>query len=137
MAINLLFLSIKFLFAVVLTETITNIVSKSGFFLFFREFLFSRVEKSFIFNYAYDLVTCPYCLSVWVGWFSVVVLGFTTKVGFLDPYFGYFLVGLIVHRMSNILHYLIDRVDSRMILEDPEDLLENHKIEGFNSEEKV
>ena len=133
MTISLLFLFIKFLFAVVLTESITNIVSKSGVFLPFREFLFSRAEKSLIFNYFYDLVTCPYCFSVWVGWFSVVVLGLYAKVGFLDSYFGYFLVGLVVHRMSNVLHYLIDRVDSRIILEETEDLLEKHKIEGFDN----
>lgn len=135
MLTSLLLLSIKFLFAIILTEAITNIVSKSGVFLPFREFLDKR-KGLFIFNYFNDLVTCPYCFSVWVAWFSVIVLGLTIKVGFLNPYFGYFLTGLVVHRISNVSHYIIDRLDSRLEMEELVDLLEKTKIEGFDSEEK-
>lgn len=133
MFISLILFSIKFLFVVVLTETVTNIVSKSGIFLSLREFLDKHKEKSFMLNYFNDLITCPYCFSVWAAWFSVIVLDLNVKVGFLNPYLGYFLIGLVVHRMSNILHHFIDRVDSKYYIEEVEDLLETSKIKGFDS----
>lgn len=138
MLINLLLLFSKFLIAVVLTEAITNIVSKSGFFLPFREFLDRYRNKLFIFRYLNDLVTCPYCFSVWAAIFSVIALGLSVKTVFLDPYFGYFLIGLVVHRISNISHHIIDRLDPK-INEDLEEVLELFKkpeIKGFNDEEK-
>lgn len=135
----MLLLFVKFLFAIILTEAVTGIVSKSGVFLPFREFLNERVEKSFLFNYLNDLVTCPYCFSVWAAWFSVIVFGLTIKGGFLDPYFGYFLVGLVVHRLSNVLHYIIDRIDPSLgsDVDDLLEALETPKIKGFDTEEKV
>ncbi len=136
MFINLLLLSIKLLFAAVLTESITNIISKSGVFLPFREFLDKHKEKFFVFNWFSDLITCPYCFSVWAAWFCVIVLGLTIKVEFLNPYFGYFLTGLVVHRISNVIHYLIDRIDFRIDSEDILDMLEKPKIKGFDSEDK-
>jgi len=135
---NLLFLSIKFLFVVILTETITNIISKSGIFLPFREILDKLKEKLFILNWLNDLITCPYCFSVWAAWFCVVSLDLSIRIEFLNPYFGYFLTGLVVHRVSNVLHFIIDRIDFKVNAEDDEffEPVEVPKIEGFNSEDK-
>ena len=75
---------------------------------------------------------------MWAGWFSVIILGLTIKIGFLDPYFGYFLSGLVIHRLSNILHFIIDRIDPGLSsdVEDILDRLELPKIKGFDTEEK-
>ena len=124
---------LRFLFAVILTEALTNLVSKSGIFLFFREFLNKQRTKNIACKYLFDLVDCPYCLSVWVGWFFAVIFSLDISIGFFYPFFGYFLGGLIIHRLSNMLHFIIDRLDSKTGLSDL-DIFDNNKfsIKGFD-----
>jgi len=92
------------LFAIVLTESITQIITKSELFKPIRGFFFKRRENKFC-NYLHDLLDCGYCMSVWVGWFVVIAFLYLDSV-ILNVFFA----GLVLHRLSNILHFIIDRI---------------------------
>ncbi len=100
----------------ILVEAITGIVTKSGVFLRFREFIFSISDKLFIFRFLSDMIQCPYCFSVWAGWFISVVLNIKIDFDYnLLPadsvfllFMSYFFSGLVLHRLANILHSVID-----------------------------
>jgi hypothetical protein len=90
------------LLAVVCVEAITNILTKSELFLPIRKFLFDR-QFSLFCRWLHSLLDCGYCTSVWVGWFIAIMY----LIGLLDNVFFW---GLALHRMSNLLHHIIDRV---------------------------
>jgi len=93
---------------VILIEATTNILSKSELFKPLREFLFNRRKRKF-FDFIHELVDCPYCLSVWVSLFYVFMLYLYLK-GVLSGVCTWFFMVIIFHRLSNILHFIIDRV---------------------------
>jgi len=93
------------LLAVILTEAITQIITKSELFRPIRKFLFERRENKFC-SYLHDLFDCGYCVSVWVGWFVIIAFLYIDSVA-LNVLFA----GLILHRLSNILHFIIDRIN--------------------------
>lgn len=93
---------IQFLMVIVLTELLTELVVKSQIFLPFRKGI-SKLGGWFE-----KLIQCGYCLSVWVA-AGVVFLTQTsyplTGISWLD--LG--LMALVVHRLSNVLHNIIDK----------------------------
>lgn len=93
------------LFAVILVEAITQIITKSELFKPLRQFFFERRKNRF-YKYIHDLLDCGYCVSVWVGWFVVFMFLYTDSV-VLNVFFA----GIVLHRLSNILHFIIDRFD--------------------------
>ena len=96
---------ILFIIAVVLTESITEIVSKSSLFEPVRKWFFTRRQNN-VFNFIHSLLDCGFCLSVWVGTFiGIVLLNFKIVGVFVD----WFIIGLLLHKCSNVLHNLIDR----------------------------
>ena len=83
------------------TEAVVEIITKSDLFgpLMGRAVL----RKDFISR----LITCPYCLSVWVaGFFTLCIylhLGFSL---YLFP-----ILAFSIHRMSNIAHAVQDKIN--------------------------
>ena len=93
------------LFAIILTEAITQIITKSELFKPIRKFFYDRRENKFC-SHVHDLLDCGYCTSVWVGWFVVIAFLYLNSV-ILNVFFA----GLVLHRLSNILHFVIDRIN--------------------------
>ncbi len=106
--------------AIFLTESITNILSKSNLFKPLREFLFNSDIR--ILRFVHDLLDCPYCTSVWVSLFSILML-YLYMNNLLPRILALFFMGLILHRLSNILHFIIDRIDSNHVGLDKENEL--------------
>jgi hypothetical protein len=103
-------------------EAITNIITKSVFFSPAREFFFNRQQNK-LFNLIHELIDCAYCTSVWIGWF-VYICWFCFDSMFVDVIF----MGFILHRLSNVLHFSIDRLDQdRTRDSNLEDLIEKEK----------
>ena len=93
---------VKILFLVILTEAITELVIKSEIF----EPLRNRIKV--VGSWFEKLFSCGYCFSVWSA-FTVV---FIAQISY--PLTGYILLdlsltALIVHRLSNILHNIVDK----------------------------
>ena len=90
------------IFAVILTELLTELVIKSEIFEPIRNWIFKLGD------WFEKLFKCGYCFSVWVA-FGVV---FLTQLSY--PLTGSLwldlgLTALVVHRLSNILHNVIDK----------------------------
>jgi hypothetical protein len=102
---GLMYMLYNILFLIILVEAITQIITKSELFKPFRKFFFERRENRF-YGYVHDLLDCGYCMSVWVGWFVVFTFLYINSV-VLNVFFA----GLVLHRLSNILHFIIDRLD--------------------------
>ena len=94
-----------FLFCVILTEAITEIITKSNMFIPVRQFFFDR-SKNKLFDWIHNLLDCGYCTSVWIGWFTAIL--FLDYIDIVDGYVEWFFVGLVVHRLSNVLHNIFD-----------------------------
>lgn len=95
--------------AVVITEALTEIVVKSELFFPLRRYLFEKGKKNKIFNWFHSLVDCGYCFSVWVGIF-VSFLIFRNDLFLTHSYIDWVFMGIIIHRISNCFHFLIDRI---------------------------
>jgi len=90
----------------VATEAITEIITKSDIFapvmskLAFRDDFFSR------------LLTCPYCLSVWIAGFNTALIIIYLKYSsylFLIP-----LLIFSIHRLANMFHCSQDMLNARI-----------------------
>lgn len=102
---------IVFLSLIIFTEAITEIITKSELFSPVRKFFFNR-RKFFLFEFIHNLLDCGYCTSVWVGMFSAYVFFFLDSI-----FFNIFFMGIVLHRLSNILHFIIDRINRNSDLE--------------------
>jgi len=100
---------LRMFFTIILAEAITNILTKSSIFAPIREFLFNR-SKNKIFRFLHNILDCPYCTSVWVGVFCAYML-FLYTIRQLPLILVLFFTGVVVHRLSNVLHFVIDRFD--------------------------
>jgi len=98
---------LNFILLIIATEATTNIITKSTFFEPLREWIFKRRKKK-VFGFVNNLIDCPYCTSVWVAMLLFCLYG-------LIPYFVIILSILSIHRLSNILHHMIDRIDPNRI----------------------
>ena len=97
-----MFTAIYFIFLIVLTELLTELVVKSEIFKPFRS-LVSRAGGWF-----QKLFSCGYCFSVWVA-FGVVYLAEISYPLTGNIVLDLFATALVVHRLSNILHNVIDK----------------------------
>lgn len=88
---------------VIFTEAVTEIVTKSEIFSPIKEWFFNRRSKK-AFNFIHNLLDCGYCFSVWASFFGLILL--ITENNF--AYF--FITGVVVHRLSNFFHFVLDRV---------------------------
>lgn len=90
-------------------EAVTNLISKSEIFKPLRAFLFNHSNIKII-KFIHELVDCPYCTSVWVSLFCVLFF-YLAQTYALMPMFIFFMLVISMHRLSNILHHIIDRID--------------------------
>lgn len=103
---------IKCFFAVILIEAITEILVKSNIFVPLRSFLFEKGQSCKALEWFHDLLDCGHCTSVWIGWFTALLL-FTNKTYLINIYVDWFFIGLVLQRLSNILHNIIDRIKGK------------------------
>lgn len=96
---------ISILFVIIITEAITELLVKSEFFKPVRAWFFNR-RKFLAFKFIHDLLDCGYCTSVWVSFFVTLVL---IDLSYIFGYAGWFVAWLVVHRLSNLFHFIIDR----------------------------
>jgi hypothetical protein len=104
---------ILFLFIILLVlniEASTNIVSKSEIFKPIRRYLFNR-STSRIYKFLHNLIDCPYCTSVWISLFYICALLLCIKSYIVSVIFIIFMLVIGFHRLSNILHHIIDRTN--------------------------
>lgn len=98
-------LILRFLTAVLATEAITELVVKSEFFAPLRKWFFESDNR--VLNFVHGILDCGYCFSVWAAFFSGALL-FVFNNFIVDL----FMVFIVIHRLSNIVHFVIDRIDS-------------------------
>jgi len=99
---------LKFLFCIVCVEAITELLTKSEILSPVREWFFNRRDNK-VLGFLHKLLDCGYCTSVWSGWF--VALLFFRDIEILYGWVDWFFIGLVLQRMANALHFLIDRLD--------------------------
>ena len=94
-------------------EAVTNLLSKSELFKPLREGLFnlSNNRGSKLAGFLHDLIDCPYCTSVWVSLFYVSCVCISANSPLFLIFFIYFCAIIVLHRLSNIVHHIIDRID--------------------------
>ncbi len=92
----------EILFLIIVVESVTEIIVKAGITESFRSFIHVRHYTSTVYKYLNELVNCGYCTSFWIGIF-VSVLYYTG----LNTY-NIIYTGLVLHRLSNALHFFID-----------------------------
>lgn len=108
----------------VLVEALTEIIKKAGPLESFRCFLSKRSE------FFVELLSCGWCLSVWVSFFIAWIIpgpiellikyGFDHSVlVFVNEYLWWFINGMILHRISNIIHMRVTS-ENEIILEGEE-----------------
>jgi len=91
--------------AVIATEAATNLITKSEFSIqFIKKPLFKWRHIKF-FNFIHDLLDCGYCSSVWMA--CIFALFFLTNS------FNFVIIVLVIHRLSNVLHFIIDWLDKK------------------------
>ena len=83
----------KYIIALIAVEALTQLICKADIFDRPREWAKGR------WLFIHDLLSCPYCVSVWSAVFVGGALIFWS-------YTGWFLLVLALHRMSNMLHDL-------------------------------
>ncbi len=80
----------KYLLAIIAVEALTQLICKAEIFDTPREWL-SRC------SFFERLLSCGYCVSVWSALFVIVLLMFWN-------YTQWFILLLVLHRISNVLH---------------------------------
>lgn len=98
----------KFLLAIILTEAITEVITKSEIFNPIRSKIFKLGNNNRFFSWLHNLLDCGYCFSVWAG-VSVAILLFK-DIHLIHPIIDWFVIGVILHRLSNIFHNIMDRI---------------------------
>jgi len=83
----------KLILCIIAAEALTQLACKAEIFDKIREWLKSLSSFTFL------LLTCPYCVSVWTA-ACVTLLYFTWE------YSQFFVIGLVIHRVSNFVHDL-------------------------------
>jgi hypothetical protein len=99
-------LLITLILSIVTTEAVVELVVKSEFFSPLRAWFFDR-RKNKAYNFIHELLDCGYCFSVWVAFLVSIIL---VDLSFISGFFGWFIAWMVVHRTSNILHFVIDRI---------------------------
>jgi len=99
---------ITFLLAVIVTEALTEIIVKSEFFSPLRAKIYKLGKENKFFDWLHQLLDCGYCFSVWAGALIAVLL--FRDVGLIHKSIDWFLVGLVLHRLSNLFHNIMDKI---------------------------
>jgi hypothetical protein len=99
-------LVLYFVLSLILVESITELLTKSEIFSPVREFFFNRRKGNKVCNFIYKLLDCGYCTSVWVSFGVYITFVFFCNKITLSLFFI-----LILHRLSNVVHFIIDRVN--------------------------
>jgi hypothetical protein len=94
--------------AVLITEAITEIVVKSELFLPVKSKIFELGKNNKFFERIHYLLDCGYCFSVWAGMFTSLLL--LNDFSVVNKYIDWFLLGIVVHRLSNLFHNIMDRI---------------------------
>ena len=97
--------SLNLIISVILTEAITEVLVKDQITMFIREWLFNHKTNK-VFKFLHDLLDCGRCCSFGVGICMSVIFIDTILI---NEYVSWLLFGLIIHRMSNLWHFVIDR----------------------------
>lgn len=95
--------------SVIFTEALTEIVVKSYLFSGIRSFFYKKSETNKVFNLVSYLLECGYCFSVWASGITFTLM----YLAFKPDYFNVFKAAIfiiIVHRLSNLFHFIIDYV---------------------------
>lgn len=93
------------------TEAVTEIIVKSNIFIFIRDYLDKRSKESSFFEFFSELLACGHCTSVWVAFFVSLILTIG-GVTLVNKYVDWFLLWMLTHRFSNLIHFFIDFVDN-------------------------
>ena len=105
-------LALEIVCTIILIEAITNILTKSDILRPLRAYLFG--SKNRVLKFIHNILDCSYCTSVWVSLSSILLL--CLYINHLLPHIlALFFMGVILHRLSNVLHFIIDRVDSNHV----------------------
>lgn len=104
-------LILSLFFSIIVTEAVTELLVKSEFFKPLRAWFFARRSKK-VFNFIHELLDCGYCTSVWIGFVTSLVL---VNLNLISPFVDWFVAWLVVHRCSNLWHFIIDRVKGEII----------------------
>jgi len=99
---------LKVVFVVVFIEALTEIITKSEITEPIRKFVFEKGHKNKFFNWLHRLLDCGYCTSVWIGLFAALLL--FRGLHLISPYLDWIFIGLILHRLSNVFHFIVDRI---------------------------
>jgi len=99
---------LKVVFVVVFIEALTEIITKSEITEPIRKFVFEKGHKNKFFNWLHRLLDCGYCTSVWIGLFAALLL--FRDLHLISPYLDWIFIGLILHRLSNVFHFIVDRI---------------------------
>ena len=100
------------LISVIVTEGLTQLLSKSVFFGPLREYFNSKESK--LFKFLSRIVECPYCSSVWTsGFLTLLVFSLGTISLFGNIFLDAFLFLIVCHRLSNHFHDVADRYFSK------------------------
>ena len=81
----------RLVLCIIAAEALTQLACKAEIFDKLREWLKSLSTFTFL------LLTCPYCVSVWAA-------AFVTLLYFTWEYSQIFVIGLVIHRLSNFAH---------------------------------
>lgn len=93
--------------AALATESATNLLTKSEFSSkFIKEPLFNRRSNKLC-NFIHEILDCGYCTSVWASilpafWYFDLISWFTPIIFIL-----------VIHRLSNVVHFIIDLIDEK------------------------
>jgi len=103
-----MWLIVKFLLAIVLTEAITEVITKSQIFSPLRARIFKLGRENKFFDWFHSLLDCGYCFSMWSG--ILIAILFFRETNLLHWSVDWFFVAVVLHRLSNLFHNLLDRV---------------------------
>jgi hypothetical protein len=81
----------KLILCIIAAEALTQLVCKAEIFDKLREWLKNLSD------FTNRLLSCPYCVSVWTATFTVGLYNFWDSIS-------WFILLLVIHRMSNVLH---------------------------------
>ncbi|MCC6310995.1 MAG: hypothetical protein IT345_08780 [Trueperaceae bacterium] len=97
---------IAFLLAIVVTEAVVEILVASELLAPLRATALARFPRAGV------LLSCGYCLSVWAGVGIAYALGLSAGLGLgaVEP----LVLGLAVHRLSNLWHEVLQRILHRL-----------------------
>lgn len=93
--------------AVLATEAATNLLTKSEFSSKLIKKPLFKYRENKVCKFLHDLLDCGYCTSVWMA-----IVPAYWYVG-SDEWLTLGIFVLIIHRLSNVLHFAIDLLDEK------------------------